>query len=658
VESFERIAAGLAADAAERLAGEHGPIAAVNAAFLLALAGAQGEHSSRARQLLESPPPGPASDLASLHRAALGLIKAELAQAVAADPALGRQLDRAARLPALESDPEATWAIFFPEGVGILGNEDARVAELRRRRTVELEELNPRPISSPAAELLLTSNVLLTVPAADTDLDALPYDETFRAAVRDAANEEQLYWYDHPIQIGVEPAANELLYGLRALDAALDFERRRDPELGRMRVLLSASVTHAGLRALARDYVRLELAREGGLRNLDVHLFSDEDTLALVDQALAPLVDEVDGDAGALVDVFGVDGEYGRHYTFLKAIAALWQVVVNPGLRATFKIDLDQVFPQDLLVAETGASALEHLRSPLWGARGRDSWGRPVELGLIAGALVNERDIGDGLFTPDVALPGGPTTRDELVFFSRLPQALSTRAEMMERYDGSSPDGRGQALERIHVTGGTNGILVDALRRHRPFTPSFIGRAEDQAYILASLDGRPRLAYAHRAGLIMRHDKEAFAGAAIEAARVGKLVGDDVRILYFSAYVGHLGRDRVKQLIDPFTGCFVSRLPVTVVALRLALRIDQAFAGGDARLGNELAQVGARRIARAIDFTRDRDAFGRAVERERAAWQAYYSALDRLEAGLARSAPSAVELADRARGIIDRTLLE
>ena len=118
---------------------------------------------------------------------------------------------------------------------------------------------------------------------------------------------------------------------------------------------------------------------------------------------------------------------------------------------------------------------------------------------------------------------------------------------MMERYDTPEWDGPTACIERVHVTGGTNGILVDALRRHRPFTPSFVGRAEDQAYLLSVLgrpgdrgaDGStPRLAYVHAAGLIMRHDKEAFAGEAIAAAEAGKLLGDDVRILQFSAYAG------------------------------------------------------------------------------------------------------------------------
>lgn len=657
MDSFERIVAALSPAAGSRLAGSSGDVAAVNAAFLLELGGG-GTATPVARELLEAPPAGPAESLAGLYRLALANIPDELNGALARSGDLHDALTRAAALPSPAADPEAVWDVFFPEGVGILGSEDERIEDLRRRRTIRIEQLNPRPLGDLAAELLLTSNVLLTVPSEGTDLAALPYDEPFRAAVRAAAEEEQLYWYDHPIQIGVQPAGNELLYGLRALDAALAFEHQRDRRLGPMRIVLSASVTHAGLRAIARDYVRLELAREGRLKHLAVHLFTEEDTLALIEDVLAPLIGEVGDDVRALHAAFGVDGEYGRHYTFLKAISALWQVAADTGLRATFKIDLDQVFPQEVLVTETGASALEHLRTPLWGALGRDAWDRRVELGMIAGALVNERDIGRGLFTPDVTFPPGPVKPDEHVFFSRLPQALSTRAEMMERYDGAERDGHRRVLERIHVTGGTNGILVDALRRHRPFTPAFIGRAEDQAYVLSVLDGEPRLAYAHRAGLIMRHDKEAFAGAAIEAARVGKLVGDDVRVLYFSAYADHLGRERIKELIDPFTGCFASRLPLTVVTLRLALRIEQAFADGDERLGEELAQVGARRLRQAVELVGDGNAFSRAVERERVAWDSYYAALDRLEQGLATGDRSAVDAARRAREIIGRTLLE
>ena len=96
-------------------------------------------------------------------------------------------------------------------------------------------------------------------------------------------------------------------------------------------------------------------------------------------------------------------------------------------------------------------------------------------------------------------------------------------------------DGKIECIQRIHGTGGTNGILVDSLRKHRPFTPSLIGRAEDQSYILSVLmNPGEKLAYVHKDGLIMRHDKEAFAADAIKAASFGNLIGDYIRTLYFS----------------------------------------------------------------------------------------------------------------------------
>ena len=281
---------------------------------------------------------------------------------------------------------------------------------------------------------------------------------------------------------------------------------------------------------------------------------------------------------------------------------------------------------------------------------------------MIAGALVNERDIERGLFTSDVPYPDRPPVADELVFFSRLPQALSSAAEMMERHDSGERDGVATCLERIHVTGGTNGVLVDALRRHRPFTPAFIGRAEDQAYILSVL-GRPgrRLAYVHAAGLLMRHDKEAFAGEAIAAAQVGTLVGDYVRILEFSAYADAIAGDGtdgpldlagIRQLLDPFTGCFVSRLPVTVTMLRFALRLVRFFAEGEAASAHAFAIVGSRRIGDALDRTGNASRLRDLVRRERRGWDVYFDALDALEAGIRVGDPRALALGRRGREIV------
>merc|ERR1712232_1123569 len=128
-----------------------------------------------------------------------------------------------------------------------------------------------------------------------------------------------------------------------------------------------------------------------------------------------------------------------------------------------------------------------------------------------------------------------------------------------------------ECIQRIHVTGGTNGILVDYLFKFRPFAASWIGRAEDQSYIFSTFakDG-PKLGYVHKPGLIMRHDKEAFAMEAMEAARIGKMVGDYERILLFSEFTKVCSKDfkATKELVDPFTGCFCVPIPFTTAYLR------------------------------------------------------------------------------------------
>ena len=567
-----------------------------------------------------------------------------------AEAALGRGASGAAAV-------EHVWSVLFPEGVGIRGNEARRVSELRRRRTVAVRHVNAHPIHNPIREVLFTANVLLTTPLPGADLSGC--DSGFLAGLARASGEPQRYWYDHPIPVGVRADNNEILYGLRHLNDAVEVERRRQPAAaGRVVCVLSVSVTHTGLHELGQAYLERILAAAPPLDNLDIFAFTEADCRALVRRVFLPIVQRCRpcDEAEDLLSVVGVDGRYGRHYSFLKAVAALWQVFIDPGVRGTFKIDLDQVFPQQELVAQTGASAFEHLRTPLWGAAGEDAEGRPVALGMIAGALVDQRDIGRGLFTPDVTFPGGGLAPEEFVFFSRLPQALSTEAEMMTRYrDGSVPDGRTFCLERIHVTGGTNGILVDSLRRFRPFTPGFIGRAEDQAYVLSTMGASERLGYLHAAGLFMRHDKEAFAQEAMALAKVGKEIGDYVRILMFSAYARAMGTsvDEVKALADPFTGCFVSRLPATVVLLRFALRVASLSDQGQYAEAAEFARVGMPQLHEALDFTSgEPSGLEQAYHRERTGWQLFYDCLADVERGLVAGEAWAESARDAAREIV------
>jgi len=641
---------------------------ALNSAFLVALAGSMHPASERAKRFLALLSETPEwTEVASFYLKGIDLVHQEIESMCTHDPGFTKRLNTLSQWLAhnenwfeTEETAEKMWSVFFPEATGIRAHEKERVQALRAKRTVTITKLNTTPITDPARQILFTSNVLLTTPAASTSPDELPLSHYIRKRLVEISREPQFHWYDHPIQVGVVPEKNEVLYGLRALDAALEFERTRGnvPPQGKTVCVLSVSVTHQGLQEIAKKYLEEELARSVNLKNIDIYVFTEADTMRIIDEILAPAAAYYlhCDNPKELLSVFGVDGEYGRHYSFLKAIAPFWSIFLQPEIRATFKIDLDQVFPQRELVEQTGASALEHFKTRLWGAQGLDSNEQPVELGMIAGALVDEADIGKSLFTPDVPFPNRGPSFDEYIFFSTLPQALSTEAEMMTRYVGDNLDGQRSCIQRIHVTGGTNGILVDSLRRYRPFTPSFIGRAEDQAYILSTLlNPGTQLAYVHEAGLIMRHDKKAFAQEAIESAYLGKLVGDYIRILYFSAYAGALTNDvaKLKDIIDPFTGCFISRIPTTIVYLRLGLKTASLFAEGKKEQGLEFIRIGAQRIITALDFIGGENSkLKDQYEKERLSWNLYYDTLSAVENSIADGHQFALDLRRKARSII------
>ena len=640
----------------------------LNAAFLILLAGQKNPDYKKAQSLLHQTAESTGgSEIAQFYLAAVDRIQKEIENAGIRDPNFTARLKHLSSL--LETTPQAQnplqvaeniWSVFFPEGVGLSSDRDQSVSALRNKRTVNIQAANSDPIVDAAREVLFTSNVLLTLPPASQSDDGLHCSEALKQNLHTISQEPQRYWYDHPIQIGVNPQNNELLYGLSGLAEALKFEHERGSVAKNAKItcLLSVSVTHQGLHWTARPYIDEVLANAGFLKNLDVYVFTETDTQQIINEILAPagLHFLQHPDVATELAMFGVDGEYGRHYSFLKAMAAFWHVFIEPHVKATFKIDLDQIFPQQTLVKQTGASAFEHFTTALWGAIGTDFRGRPVELGMIAGALVNERDIDNSLFTPDVRFPKRSLSPDERLFFSVLPQAISTRAEMMTRYITRRLDGINTCIQRVHVTGGTNGIRIDSLRRHRPFTPSFIGRAEDQAYLLSVIRSVGKsLAYVHKDGLIMRHDKDAFARDAIESAEIGRMVGDYIRMLYLTAYADVLsvGKTDLKEILDPFTGCFISIIPATVVLLRFSLKAAALFGENQMGKGLELVTIGVQQISKAFEFIEgENSALKRQYDNERRGWDVYYDTLDAVEQALDNKNPFALELQQKAKAIV------
>jgi hypothetical protein len=647
----------------------------LNAAFLIILSGAEQPLYNQAVDYLKNFLSHPIfGGIASFYREGLGLVSSEISERCSFDSRFKKALTalyewfiRPENLKNNQETLKKIHSVFFPEGVSLSAKteREEKTRLLSEKRTIRIFQLNQNPISDPAKEILFASNILITLPLDSTDIDNLDVSSNLKQMLKQIQREEQLFWYDHPIPVGTTPEENEVLYGVKGLNEAVGFEKQRGTvkKDAKIDCILSASVTHKGLQGIMREYLEHEFKKGKSIEHVTIYVLTEADTLSLVKEIFIPAAKKYSNnkEVHLLSEIIGVDGEYGRHYSFLKAIAAFWNICINNDIKATFKIDLDQVFPQRELVEQTGSSAFEHLKTPLWGAEGIDNEGNGVELGMIAGALVDKSDIDESLFRPDISFPFQDAKADELIFFSQFPQALSTRAEMMTRYTDKGIDGKKQCLQRIHVTGGTSGILIDSLRKYRPFTPTFIGRAEDQAYILSVLfqDSQKYLRYVHKDGLIMRHDKEAFAGDAIKNAATGKLIGDYIRILLFSYYVRILpwSFEKTKDILDPFTGCFVSRIPLTVVYLRFALKAASFFADdrdGKHNEGFVFLQTGSGRLRNIIkNLTKEPNPISEKYQREKHAWNLYYDILNKIEEGIRRKDNFAIELQKKAQTIIN-----
>ncbi len=498
---------------------------------------------------------------------------------------------------------ENIWDEFCVNACSASSDPETMFGEIRRRRLLRNICPAQKSLRDPATELLLTSNILVSPPI---DPESIEVPGQFRKASLEFFDRQQDHWYDHPIPIDATDEENEIIYGLRNLDAAIAFEHTRG-SLGskpKVDLVLSLSVTHKGMEVLARQYVEHIICTKLNLQHLNIFLF-DENLTRILIKKLSP-------DNRHLQEVFGVNGAYGRHYNFLKAILVIWNRIFRPAARYTFKIDLDQVFDQNFLIQKFRKTALQLLSNKNWGGTAVDWKGRDVDLGLISGGLINEVDWHREDLTSDIQRPINGDIFSQFtskkIFCSQWPQAISTEAEILNQSGNS---------QRVHVTGGTTGITIEALYKWRPFTPSFINRAEDQAYAISSISESKYLTHLHASGLIMRHDKNVFAGRVIAHASDSKAIGDVERILFFSNYTKFLRvpQKTASEHLWPFTSSFIVQKPEQLV--QLIFSVDGSIRG------DRYVSDGAKRLKKCMVFCNNQ--ISSRLNFEKQAWNDFYN---------------------------------
>jgi hypothetical protein len=114
-------------------------------------------------------------------------------------------------------------------------------------------------------------------------------------------------------------------------------------------------------------------------------------------------------------------------------------------------------------------------------------------------------------------------------------------------------------------------------------------------------------------------------------------VGDYVCILHYSGYAKVLTDNaaKLKDTINPFTGCFISTIPTPVVHLRFGLKATSLFAAAQEDQGVEFIRIGVSPITNALEFVHGEDSMLKQhYERELLGWNLYYDVLSAVEDGL------------------------
>ena len=187
---------------------------------------------------------------------------------------------------------EHFWNLFFPEAEDLLKPElrKEKIQELRETRKIKITATNPEPVANPAKEILFTSNALLTIPL-NSDYNNLDISINLKQHLRNMMDEEQKYWYDHPIPIGTEPGKNEVLYGLSGLSEMLEFEKSRGNAESKEKLdcLLSVSVTHSGLHKIAKEYLNNEIYNSNNINKLNIYIFTENETQKITNEIIIPI---------------------------------------------------------------------------------------------------------------------------------------------------------------------------------------------------------------------------------------------------------------------------------------------------------------------------------------------------------------------------------
>lgn len=481
---------------------------------------------------------------------------------------------------------------------------------------------NPQPIKP--TEVILQLNALYTLPEEEAE-EHRDLPSRFKALVRElrAYPGEKVADYDHPVPLYEKDSRHELISCLQELEGDVAFEKQQGvlPNEYRVPLLLSVSVTHAGLDVPAGEWIEWIL-NEKHYRHLEVIVLTEERVRA-VKQALVEADSAREAAAAGRADedpleVFSVFGKYGRHFTALKYAQLILEK--THSIRAGFKLDTDEGIRSRDLFEASGQTWFQTLCHPYWGGEAEDSEGNVVELAVNEGEYMNSTDIEKlgfkrALRAPDVAIPNtwtGPNMFFQKSFAHGRMTALYNTVTALE-----------EGISHPVVKGGGYGITNHGLRRALPFTFSWVGRAEDQQFYFSGLPYGIRGIF--HPNLRIAHYKTSVSGAEQKTAAT-RFVGDMYRLIIFKRLADMLD---VKYQIDPMPGVFAGELARAQAAFATLLKACEFVVHHNETAARYIVEEGIDELLDLEDRI-DRGEVEAAFRKERAGWDLFVKHVDRI----------------------------
>lgn len=453
------------------------------------------------------------------------------------------------------------------------------------------------------------------------NLKSTEYNELLNQYIKITNNPgEKIGIYDHPVEIFCEKEKHELLNFLEEFDKDIDFEKSKNVFKKNYKVplVISISTTHKNLENLISKWLKIEI-KKLNLKNLNIFILDNKTIEEIKNHFLKPY---------GTFDFFTVEGNYSNHFNALKYI----QLFFEKGLKKTagFKLDTDEGIKSKDLYSITSRTWFQTLCNKIISSSAIDSKGNKFKIHFIIGEYINNIDIikngyKNAIFLSDVKPPR--SFKNNMIFFNKAFVHAKTTSiynkHSILKFNNNIDSGSTYISHPV-VKGGGYGIVNTGLKNYTPFSPSFITRAEDQAFYYTGFSEGIRGLFIET--LRIAHYKEKYSYSE-KKTEIDRLIEDMHRLILFSELGKILDK---KDDLDPMPGAFISYFPFTQSFFTIIYNTFLLIIKNEIKKGIYLYTNGLKRLEQLTNFIEHND-INKIFNTEKKHWECFIKAIEKLK---------------------------